>query len=41
GLDIDPNLVRRGRFTYRSGMEAADRMLDLADQPTAIFASND
>ena len=41
GLEIDPDLVRRGRFTYRSGMEAADRMLDMADAPTAIFASND
>jgi LacI family transcriptional regulator len=41
GLDIDPALVRRGRFTYRSGMEAADAMLELDDLPTAIFASND
>jgi LacI family transcriptional regulator len=34
-------LIRPGRFDFRSGLEAADAMLDQARPPTAIFASND
>jgi LacI family transcriptional regulator len=34
-------LVEDGDFTYRSGMEAAERLLSLDKPPTAIFASND
>lgn len=34
-------LVEEGDFTYRSGLEAADRMLSSSRPPTAIFASND
>ena len=34
-------VMEAGAFTYRSGLEAAGRLLDLADPPTAIFASND
>jgi LacI family transcriptional regulator len=41
GLPNDPALVAQGQFTYRSGMAAAEQLLDLADRPTAIFASND
>ncbi len=41
GLEIDPDCVVPGLFTYRSGLEAAERLLDLAERPTAIFASND
>ena len=41
GIDRDDALVRQGLFTYRSGLDAAERLLDLADAPTAIFASND
>lgn len=41
GLPIDPELVRQGLFTYRSGFEAASALLDLPAAPTAIFASND
>jgi LacI family transcriptional regulator len=41
GLPVDPDLVVHGLFTYRSGLEAAEQLLDLADPPTAIFASND
>lgn len=41
GLEIAPELVVDGLFTYRSGLGAADRLLDLPDPPTAIFASND
>ena len=33
--------VESGDFTYRGGFLAAERMLDLGDRPTAIFASND
>ena len=41
GLDIAPAYVEQGLFTFRSGMEAAERLLDLPDPPTAIFAFND
>ena len=34
-------LVEEGDFTYRSGLEAAKRLLSAAQAPTAIFASND
>ena len=40
-LPVDDRLVAAGSFTYRSGLEAADRLLGLADPPSAIFASND
>jgi LacI family transcriptional regulator len=40
-LPADPALVVSGDFTYRSGMEAAEKLLSLADRPSAIFASND
>lgn len=33
--------IEAGDFTYRSGLAAADRLLDLPVVPTAIFASND
>jgi len=38
---VDEALVQQGQFTYRSGLDAAMRMLALPDRPTAIFASND
>jgi LacI family transcriptional regulator len=41
GLALDEGLVAQGLFTYRSGLEAADHLLDLTPQPSAIFASND
>jgi LacI family transcriptional regulator len=41
GLAADPSLIAQGLFTYRSGLDAAATLLDLADRPTAIFASND
>lgn len=41
GLAIDPELIVPGLFTYRSGLAAAEHLLDLAEPPTAIFASND
>lgn len=33
--------IEPGAFTYRSGLEAAERLLDRAPDLTAIFASND
>ena len=41
GLAIDERLIVQGRFTYRSGMSAAEKLLALPERPTAIFASND
>lgn len=41
GIAFDDQLVARGLFTYRSGLDAAEELLDRADPPTAIFASND
>ena len=33
--------VAEGNYTFESGIEAANRLLDLSPRPTAIFASND
>jgi LacI family transcriptional regulator len=41
GLEVSDSLVMQGLFTYRSGYDAAVRLLDQPDAPTAIFASND
>jgi LacI family transcriptional regulator len=41
GLPIDERLIAQGLFTYRSGLDAAEQLLDLDDPPSAIFASND
>ncbi len=41
GIDAPEALVEQGYFTYRSGLEAAERLLALTPPPTAIFASND
>ena len=41
GVAFDPTLLARGRYTYRSGLDAAEQLLDLPDPPTAIFSSND
>lgn len=41
GLPSDPPLIAEGDFTFNSGVEAAKRLLALADRPTAIFAAND
>lgn len=41
GIGYDDALVQPGYFTYRSGLEAAERLLALPQPPTAIFASND
>jgi LacI family transcriptional regulator len=41
GITADNALVQQGYFTYRSGLEAAEKLLSLRRPPTAIFASND
>lgn len=41
GIGYDDRLVQPGYFTYRSGLDAAERLLALKHPPTAIFASND
>ena len=41
GLALDPALVVQGDFTFRTGQEACDALLNLATPPTAIFAAND
>jgi LacI family transcriptional regulator len=41
GLDASEELRVQGLYTYRSGLDAAEQLLNLADMPTAIFASND
>ena len=40
GLSVGTDQVAQGYFSYRSGLEAAEKLLDGFD-PTAIFASND
>lgn len=41
GLPVTANQVAQGFFTYRSGLEAAERLFTNGFHPTAIFASND
>jgi len=41
GIAVEPALVVQGAFSFESGVEAANRLLDLPRPPTAIFAAND
>ena len=41
GLDYAEELVVQGLFTYRSGLDMAELLFEVANPPTAIFASND
>lgn len=41
GLKLEDMPVEQGYFSYRSGIVATERILNRAQQPTAIFASND
>jgi len=41
GLDVAPERVAQGMFTYRSGLDAARQLLGRETRPSAIFASND
>lgn len=41
GVAFDERLVAQGYFTYRSGLDAAEVLLEGEGAPSAIFASND
>lgn len=41
GLALDDVAVEQGLFTFRSGLDAGEKLLDRGRPPTAIFASND
>lgn len=40
-INVPPEYIEQGYFCYKSGLSAAQKILDLDDKPTAIFASND
>jgi LacI family transcriptional regulator len=40
-LPVRANWVAQGDFTFKSGFEAAQKLLSLSPRPTAIFAAND
>jgi LacI family repressor for deo operon, udp, cdd, tsx, nupC, and nupG len=41
GVDLDPELEQLGFFTVEGGCEAARRLLEQSNPPTAIFAESD
>jgi LacI family transcriptional regulator, galactose operon repressor len=41
GISVGADQVAQGFFTYRSGLDAAERLLGNGYNPTAVFASND
>jgi len=41
GIAFDKSLIEQGYFTYRSGLDAGEKLLARKPAPTAIFASND
>ena len=41
GIAFPDSLVAQGNYTFDSGVKAAEKLLDHAPRPTAIFASND
>ena len=41
GITHDRTLVQQGYYTYRSGLQASEKLLAHSRCPTAIFASND
>lgn len=41
GIKPDADLVQQGYFTYRSGLDATEKLLSLRRPPTAIVAGND
>ncbi len=40
-MEINPDWIIDGDFTYKSGVDAGTQLLKADDRPTAIFASND
>jgi LacI family transcriptional regulator len=41
GIELDPELLVQGEFSFDSGVLAGRQLLDLKQPPTAIFAAND
>ena len=41
GVEVSADQVAQGFFTYRSGLEAAEKLLGNGFNPTAVFACND
>lgn len=41
GLTLDPQYHLTGGYTFDSGIECGERLLALAEPPTAVFAGND
>jgi LacI family transcriptional regulator len=41
GIKVPDELLVQGEYSYRSGFEAADQLLNLEQAPTAILACND
>lgn len=41
GLTVPPEYIEQGLFTYKSGLDCAEKLLQLEDKPSAIFAAND
>ena len=41
GLEVDESLIVQGVYSYRSGFDGADQLLNLENPPSAIFACND
>jgi LacI family transcriptional regulator len=41
GLEIFDDFIVQGEFSYQSGFQATDQLLNLESPPTAILASND
>ena len=41
GISLDHELEQSGRFTAEGGRQAMERLLDLADPPTAVFVMSD
>jgi LacI family transcriptional regulator len=41
GIKLPRSLIAEGTYRFESGIQAANRLLDLSPAPTAIFASND
>ena len=40
-INVPPEYIEQGLFSYQSGVTAAQKILALKDRPTAIFAAND
>ena len=40
-INCPPEYIEQGYFSYKSGLQAANKLLSLGNKPSAIFASND